>query len=96
MEAGYVCNGGNYWRADFCYEICGDGLDIGFYDCDDGNIIDGDGCDASCVIELGYTCTGGTPATADVCTEICGDGIDLFNYPCDDGNLVNGDGCDSL
>jgi hypothetical protein len=26
-----------------CVEICGDGLDFGGYECDDGNSLDGDG-----------------------------------------------------
>ena len=31
-----------------CYEICGDGIDLGTYECDDGNQFSGDGCDAFC------------------------------------------------
>ena len=27
-----------------CVEICGDGYNYGFYQCDDGNLINGDGC----------------------------------------------------
>jgi cysteine-rich repeat protein len=63
-----------------CKEICGDGKDFGHYGCDDGNNIDGDGCDADCRIERGYTCAGGTctlPYAPDVCIEICGDGHDF-------------------
>ena len=75
--------------------MCGDGRDYRYYECDDGDTTSGDGCDASCSIELGYTCTGGTTTAADNCVEICGDGVDLMNYACDDGNLVNGDGCTS-
>jgi hypothetical protein len=26
-----------------CIETCGDGLDLGYYECDDGNLVDGDG-----------------------------------------------------
>jgi cysteine-rich repeat protein len=26
--------------------------------CDDGNLVDGDGCDSSCAIEVGWTCDG--------------------------------------
>lgn len=92
---------------DYCYEICGDGYDYRYYDCDDGNIISGDGCDSACRIELGFHCDFGTfdgnPARpwytaapvyySDICWEICGDGLDFHWYECDDGNLVNGDGC---
>ena len=45
---------------DYCWEICGDGYDYRYYDCDDGNLIAGDGCDASCKIELGMACDFGT------------------------------------
>ncbi|OGL68091.1 hypothetical protein A3D58_00785 [Candidatus Uhrbacteria bacterium RIFCSPHIGHO2_02_FULL_46_47] len=60
---------------------CGNGaLDPG-EDCDDGNIISGDGCSSACVHE------GSNFALR------CGDGnIDLFE-DCDDNNLTNGDGC---
>ncbi|MCA9770950.1 MAG: DUF4215 domain-containing protein, partial [Myxococcales bacterium] len=52
---------------------CGDGnLDAG-EQCDDGNVVDNDGCSATCQVEVG----GG-----------CGDGVlDLINLEeCDDGN----------
>ena len=61
IEPGYECYGGNPLQADFCYEICGDGLDYGMWWCDDGNLISGDGCSSSCMIERGYNCTGGDP-----------------------------------
>lgn len=32
-----------------CTEICGDGILI-YYQCDDGNNLNGDGCSANCVI----------------------------------------------
>lgn len=32
-----------------CREICGDGLRVtDTYECDDGNNLDGDGCNSSC------------------------------------------------
>ena len=37
-------------------EICGDGLNMGHHECDDGNNIDGDGCSSTCKIEQGYKC----------------------------------------
>lgn len=47
-----------------CEEICGDGIlypnsNVG-HTCDDGNLIDGDGCDSSCQIEHGFTCNNST------------------------------------
>ncbi len=38
-------------------QVCGDGLVEGTEECDDGGVVDGDGCDASCFVEDGYTCT---------------------------------------
>ena len=37
-------------------EICGDGLNLGYFACDDGNNIDGDGCSKDCKVEDGYEC----------------------------------------
>eukprot|EP01022_Parablepharisma_sp_SALTPOND_P001165 TRINITY_DN105725_c2_g1_i1.p1 TRINITY_DN105725_c2_g1~~TRINITY_DN105725_c2_g1_i1.p1 ORF type:complete len:1460 (-),score=75.94 TRINITY_DN105725_c2_g1_i1:591-4970(-) len=39
-----------------CKEICGDGINLGQYECDDGNIFDGDGCSSECKLEKGYKC----------------------------------------
>lgn len=38
-------------------EICGDGINLGQVECDDGNQQSGDGCSSECKIEEGYTCT---------------------------------------
>jgi len=45
-----------------CHEICGDGIDLGSFECDDGNPFSGDGCDAFCEWETTgyYTCTAGS------------------------------------
>jgi len=45
----------------YCPEICGDGLDFGQYQCDDGNTISGDGCSKECKLERYWSCTGGDP-----------------------------------
>jgi cysteine-rich repeat protein len=37
--------------------ICGDGDKKGTEQCDDGNLISGDGCNSTCGIELGWVCT---------------------------------------
>lgn len=72
---------------------------MGYVSCDDGNLINGDGCSDSCKIELGWKCSGGSTTTKDVCGEVCGDGYlystNTHYYPgvCDDGNNVAGDGC---
>ena len=31
--------------------------------CDDGNVVSGDGCSSTCLVESGYTCNGGGPGT---------------------------------
>lgn len=41
----------------YCTEICGDGKNMGSYECDDGNVIDGDGCDHNCKKESNVICT---------------------------------------
>lgn len=38
-----------------CTSECGDGLVLG-EECDDGNRLNGDGCDANCMVEVGYEC----------------------------------------
>jgi cysteine-rich repeat protein len=57
--------------------VCGDGKVEGDEECDDGNIIDGDGCNATCEIEVA----------------ICGNGKVEGNEKCDDGNTSAIDGC---
>ncbi|MEY4512016.1 MAG: hypothetical protein RLZZ450_4138, partial [Pseudomonadota bacterium] len=71
---------------------CGDGgIDPG-ETCDDGDLVAGDGCSATCTIEPGYSCSG-TPST---CATSCGDNqIGAPIETCDDGNAVAGDGCNS-
>lgn len=59
---------------------CGDGeltVATGEY-CDDGNLVSGDGCSATCAYE--------PPA-------VCGDGLRSVSEICDDGNTAAGDGC---
>ena len=53
-----------------CSEICGDGLNLGEYECDDGNLIDGDGCSSLCSVEEGFRCQGGNTTSADLCKDI--------------------------
>jgi len=64
---GWECTGGDATTPDTCTEICGDGLDWGSYQCDDGNAVDGDGCGADCMIEGSYTCTLGDQSWPDIC-----------------------------
>ena len=59
--------------------LCGNGVVDPGEACDDGNLVDGDGCEASCQL--------GEP--------VCGNGVVDPGEACDDGNLVDGDGCEA-
>lgn len=50
-------------------DICGDGIKVkaDTIECDDGNLVDGDGCNYKCQTEAGFQCKGGTPTSPDVC-----------------------------
>lgn len=102
VEDYYECSGGDESNASVCYDLCGDGVTIimmGDEYCDDGNIMDNDGCSSMCEVETGASCMGGNTTSPDTCSEVCGDGItvgindDLTH--CDDGNLIDFDGCSS-
>jgi cysteine-rich repeat protein len=79
--------------------VCGDGMPSYPEQCDDSNVVSGDGCDDACQIEPGFTCEYGG-----ACREVeCGDGLqDVYSIgggyfafeQCDDGNASSGDGCD--
>ena len=60
---------------------CGNHITEGTEQCDDGNLVNGDGCSAICQLEQ----IPPTPA--------CGNHITEGTEQCDGGNLVNGDGC---
>jgi cysteine-rich repeat protein len=53
-----------------CVENCGDGLNFGLMQCDDGNSISGDGCSSSCEIETDWECKGGSPTSVDNCSYV--------------------------
>jgi len=78
-----------------CRPLCGDGIQRGAESCDDGNLVNGDGCSSNCTVEEGFVCED-NEAHVSVCHKIvCGDGIKEGNEECDDGNLIEGDGCDA-
>jgi cysteine-rich repeat protein len=65
--------------------VCGDGLLQRGEVCDDGNTVDGDGCESSC-----------RPSSADApAFAACGNGKREASEACDDGNTVDGDGCEA-
>jgi len=93
--------------ADCSSAVCGDGsLDLGCEQCDDGNLVDGDGCDGNCtftgcgnaVVTAGEICDDGNDVDGDGCDSnctvtACGNAIVSSGEQCDDGNLIDRDGC---
>lgn len=64
-------------------------------ECDDGNLENGDGCNAQCKIEENYFCLFelGFADTCSATLALCGNGILDLGEACDDGNLNANDGC---
>lgn len=63
--------------------------------CDDGNRINGDGCDQECNIENQFKCVT-MYGQLSICKPISltrGNGVIDDIEECDDGNIFNGDGC---
>lgn len=50
--------------------VCGDGIVFSPEQCDDGNLISGDGCSSTCTIELGFACTG-APSVCSLANNFC-------------------------
>ena len=73
-------------------EACGDGVNnqAGIEQCDDGNVLPGDGCNGACKVEPNWTCPLQGPCMPNL---VCGDGIRSAGEVCDDGNTKDGDGC---
>lgn len=91
-EVNYTCTGGDLNSPSICKEFCGDGIVLSIQPCDDGNLINFDGCSSECTIETGFECIGKTPS---ICTPICGDGLLLGTESCDDGNKTDDRGCNT-
>jgi len=64
--------------------------------CDDGNILSGDGCSGACLIEEFYYCSNKLALNRNVCLAKCGNGWVEVSEQCDDGNEIDGDGCGAL
>jgi fibro-slime domain-containing protein len=65
-----ICRGTNgTGTTHACAATCGNGnLETG-EDCDDGNLVDHDGCSSKCTIEDGFTCTTQTNPDTQPCTQ---------------------------
>jgi cysteine-rich repeat protein len=86
---------------------CGDSaVELACEECDDGNLVDGDGCDSNCtftacnngITTAGEGCDDGNVVNGDGCDSnctptSCGNNIRTAAEPCDDGDLTSGDGC---
>ena len=85
---------------------CGNGIQTAGEACDDGNLVDGDGCDANCTVtgcgngiqSASEPCDDGNVVNGDGCDNnctptACGNGVQTVGESCDDGNLTAGDGC---
>ena len=73
-------------------ELCGNGTLDGTEDCDDGNVINGDGCQSDCTCPVGMN-----PNGSGGCLDpaLCGNGTLDASEECDDGNVIDDDGCQS-
>ena len=88
--------------------VCGNGNVEPGEACDDGNAVNGDGCDSNCTASAcgngiqapNEACDDGNVVSGDGCdanctVTACGNGIKTGAEGCDDGNPLNGDGCDT-
>jgi cysteine-rich repeat protein len=91
-----------------CLVECGNTILESPEQCDDGGLVDGDGCDSNCTLTA---CGNGIPTAGEACddgnlddgdgcrsdctVEDCGDGVTDAGEECDDGNVASGDCCDS-
>ncbi len=75
-------------------KVCGDGVVAGAGECDDGNVLPGDGCSEICAIEPGWLCSG-QPSSCELDTD--GDGLGNSSDPDDDNDgVADGSDVDSL
>jgi ELWxxDGT repeat protein/cysteine-rich repeat protein len=106
-EDGEECDGeGGNSCSSYCTR-CGNGEQAPAEQCDDGNLVDGDACEANCtlprcgngILDVGEECDDGNLEDGDGCESSCRlrgcrDGFLSAGEQCDDGNLEDGDGCD--
>lgn len=91
-DASIEVDSGTCSSGEFC-AICGDGIVEGTEACDDGNVVDGDGCNATCEIEQTYRWDAG-PFGA--CSVGCGEGTQSREVRCvgEDGSADDETRCD--
>ncbi len=64
-------------KVELCEEICGDGKKF-YLECDDGNLVNGDGCNSNCRVERGWTCVGGNTNSKSSCYNILPTGTKII------------------
>ena len=74
-----------------CLDFCGDGTQESFEGCDDGNIVDGDGCSADCTIETIDCGTLSPPTNGSVSYSNSTTEGSVATYSCDSGYTLTGD-----
>ncbi len=94
---GWHCIGGSLTTEKTCSGECGDDYINDGEECEDGNLVNLDGCDAQCMKETGWTCLNTFDPDGDDsdCNPICGDGIVVQGEVCDDGTELDNKGCNS-
>jgi len=89
-----------------CTSICGNGLTEAGEECDDGDLVETDGCTTACttcgnnVVTAPEVCDDGNLVSGDSCDAnctptACGNGVVTSPETCDDGNTSNFDNCPS-
>ena len=97
VECGFTCSSSVGSASDpyFCNTSCGDGLLAGTEECDDENLLDGDGCSKFCTVEESWTCSSEACSSSLCLVAVCGDGVRVGEEECDDGGNTANDGCSS-
>ena len=91
VEPNFKWTGGSSAAKDTCIVNCGDEFKLGTEQCDDENILNGDGWSSTWLIEAKYSWSGGSLTSKDVWAPVWGDGFRISPDLWDDGNLNNGD-----
>ncbi|MDC0666736.1 DUF4215 domain-containing protein [Nannocystis radixulma] len=97
-DGGWACTEKACPTTDGQGDECGDGVVQAPEECDDGNLVGGDGCSSECTLDGADTegSTGDEPVGSTTGpVGDCGNGVLEPGEACDDGNLVDGDGCSS-
>jgi len=96
---GFDCEHDEPTKCRLLLNVCGTGYKDYGEECDDGNLINGDGCSDHCTVEDDWYCEvkrGAGQLKWSECRRIvCGDGLTDPPEQCDDGNTQDGDGCSS-